>query len=182
MSEELVEIHPFAHLGPAPYRFVSVWVMPSKSLAGENPDAWNNALRSAPCAVGSCHHCSAGLTDHYIIADADGTLHAVGSSCVKKISKGSKKITRLEFDVREAKRARDREKRHAREAKQGEELAAIMSDPATKAALSALPHPRGFEDRETGEPLSAWDFAEFMLRCSGASGQGKLLRFIKQVI
>ena len=66
MSEELVEIHPFAHLGPAPYRFVSVWVMPSKSLAGENPDAWNNALRSAPCAVGSCHHCSAGLTDHYI--------------------------------------------------------------------------------------------------------------------
>jgi len=181
-AEQLIETHPFAHLGRPPYRFAGLFVMPSKGLLEQNPDGYNNALRAAPCRVGSCHHCGMGLTDHYLIRDADGGLHAVGSSCVKKIRRGSEKMTRMEIEVRDAKRARDRDKRHAREEVQQAELAELMADPATQAALSELPHSRGFEDRETGRALTAWDEATWMVDHSGARGRTKTLTRIKRLL
>lgn len=71
-------------LGKAPFKVVGIWTMPSRSLMEHNPEAWNNAIRSAPCAVGSCAYCWTALSIHYIIRDAKGKQFAVGSECVRK--------------------------------------------------------------------------------------------------
>lgn len=180
MTETLIETHPFAHLGPAPYHYRGIFVMPSKALLEANPMAYNAAIAAAPVTVGSCHHCGTGITDHYLVEDGAGKLHAVGSSCVLKLRKPGKKVSQLVYAVMQEKKRRDREKRHAREAIEAEELEALMAAPETKAALEKLPHPHGFVDRETGVEMTGWDYATWMHKNSGASGRGKLLRELKK--
>ena len=69
-------------LGLAPFKFVSMWSMPS---AETNPSAYASAMNSKPAHCrGLCDHCSTGIIHHCIIKSADGKLFSVGTSCVKK--------------------------------------------------------------------------------------------------
>lgn len=80
-----------AGLGRAPFKFVMLISLPPPSLAGQNPDAYNNALREIHYAkkslglahLGWCEHCGMTLMNNYIIRDADGMAHVVGCDCVQ---------------------------------------------------------------------------------------------------
>ena len=79
-------IHKHFEMGTAPYTFVGMWSMPSISLAENNPEAYNNALREKPkMCHGTCDHCGMGILHHYILRDADRNYFSVGSECVNKL-------------------------------------------------------------------------------------------------
>jgi hypothetical protein len=107
-STETKAIHKFEAdgLGKAPFHVVGNWLMPSRSLLEHNPEAWNNAIRTAPCRVGSCAYCGTALSIHYIIKSADDKKFAVGCECVNKT--GDKGLINA---VKVAKNARERLKR-----------------------------------------------------------------------
>lgn len=88
-------------LGQAPFRIVGFYKLPSASLAGTNPFAYEAILASRPkgVMVGSCAMCGTGLTNNFIIKSADGKKHAVGCDCVEKIND-----VRLTNDIKELKR------------------------------------------------------------------------------
>ena len=178
-----VETHPFAHLGPAPNRFVGVWSPPSKELQAANTQAYNLALSEKPRGChGVCDHCGACLRDHYIIRDADGNRHVVGSSCIKKTTKPGKRISVMAAQALKAKRDLDTKKRHARDKKKAQELHALLKDPAARAILATGRHPWGHKNRETGEPLTYLDSVEWMYKHSGAAGTNKTLKAVKAFI
>lgn len=88
-------------LGQAPFRIVGFYKLPSASLAGTNPFAYEAILASRPkgVMVGSCAMCGTGLTNNFIIKSADGKKHSVGCDCVEKIND-----VRLTNDIKELKR------------------------------------------------------------------------------
>lgn len=106
-------IHTFEQsgLGIAPFKVVGIWDMPSRSLLEHNPEAWNNALRTAPCRVGSCHYCGHELIVHFIIKSSDSKIFAVGSECVRKTGEKG-----LIDKMKALQKARDREIRRAKQA------------------------------------------------------------------
>jgi hypothetical protein len=116
-------------MGSAPFRFVGVASIPSPSLAGENPTAYNNALQALPRNLengcGTCAHCGTGIMNIFIVRNAAGKLYGVGCDCIEKT--GDKPMVRASHL---AKLEADRAKRAARkEAKRIAYLAEI--DPAT---------------------------------------------------
>lgn len=79
-----------AGLGRAPFKFVTLISFPPPSLAGQNPTAYNNALREIYYAkrllqieyFGLCEYCGMALMNNYIIRDVDNVVYVVGSNCV----------------------------------------------------------------------------------------------------
>jgi hypothetical protein len=179
----MVETHPFGEsLGPAPYRFIGVFQMPAKGSDHFTQQAGLLCREWSLKGIGGCHHCGTGIVDHFVIRTGDGAHHAVGSTCIAKVQKESGLIPKTAAAAKRAKRDLDRVKRHAREAAQLITLTAIMADPATAAALGAMPHSRGFKDFKTGVALTAWDDAQWMFSNAGASGKGKLLKRIQRAL
>lgn len=87
MTDIAKDIHVFekSGCGIAPFKLIGMWQMPSKSLQEANPDAYNNAIRTAPIkGIGCCAHCWTGIIYHYIIQDVNGKQFVVGSECVNK--------------------------------------------------------------------------------------------------
>lgn len=86
-------IHQFeaAKLGKAPFRCVGMCSIPSSSMAGTNPDAYNNALAALPrdIGVGSCAFCGMCLTHNFIIESADDRRFVVGCECVMRCGDGN---------------------------------------------------------------------------------------------
>ena len=78
--------HKHYQMGQAPYRFITVWSAPSKSLQEANPAAYNIQMGARPkvCRF-MCDHCGTGIEHHFIIRDANGAEFCVGSSCIHKI-------------------------------------------------------------------------------------------------
>lgn len=75
--ETLVNIHPFQHLGPAPYSCVGMT---------------ENAIRypdGSTKAGGSCAHCGTGIRYEFLVRDGSGNIHKVGSSCVEKTGRAA---------------------------------------------------------------------------------------------
>lgn len=179
-AADMVESHPFGKFGPAPYRFVGVWSMPSTTLRDANPSAYNNAIAEAPVQhVGACMHCGTGIVDHYIVSDGEGHHFTVGSSCINKVHKETGMITRIARDAKLAKNKLNREKAAAKAEVVKAEIESIMADDSFKAKMQSLPHPRGFKSFDTGEPLTAWDNVEWMFSNSGAAGRARLLKSLK---
>lgn len=81
-------MHPFeaSGLGLGPFRFLYVASLPSPSLAEQNPEAYNAALRSLPrdIPLGVCNHCGMPLMHNFVCTSSDGKKFAVGSECVDK--------------------------------------------------------------------------------------------------
>jgi hypothetical protein len=95
--------HPFetAGLGVAPFRFLFCYSLPSPSLAGQNPEAYNNALRQMPSGIGcgTCGCCGMALMHNYIVESSDGLRSAVGSECVRKTGEKTL-ISEVELEAR----------------------------------------------------------------------------------
>jgi hypothetical protein len=86
-ATEAPEVHVFeiSGNGPAPFRFVTAWSMPSRALLEANPEAYNRALAERPEGSSCiCDHCGMDIMNHYIIQAADGHRFCVGSECVMK--------------------------------------------------------------------------------------------------
>ena len=81
-------IHPFekSGLGAAPFRLLYCVSLPSPSLAEQNPEAYNRAMREAVAsgAKGTCEHCGMAITHNFIVQSSDLRRSAVGSDCVGK--------------------------------------------------------------------------------------------------
>ena len=92
--------HPFTHLGPGPYRFISYELR------------YYQACPGAPIQPGStCDHCGAGIKHVYFCRTADDKLFKVGSTCVLKTQEAH---TALGREIRSHKRKLDREVKQAR--------------------------------------------------------------------
>lgn len=81
--------HPFeiAGMGTGPFVFVGMAKLPSAELAGQNPDAYNNALRDMPklkSGCGTCSNCGMAIMNICIIRNSQGELYGVGTDCVEK--------------------------------------------------------------------------------------------------
>ncbi len=115
-------IHKFeiAGLGKAPFKIVGFYKMPSPSLAGENPNAYNLQLQAMPSGhgCGSCTYCGTPLVNNYLIESSDGVKSSVGCDCVGKV--GDRGLT---TKVKEMQRIARRE---ARESKRQAEYEAKM--------------------------------------------------------
>lgn len=135
-------IHEFeiAGLGKAPFRFLYVASLPSPTLAEQNPQSYQNAMRDLPrgIALGCCSYCGHDLVHNFIVRSSDGKDFAVGSECIEKVGdKGLITAVRLhERQVRQEKRrakeAKEQEARRAaweenREVREAEEAAALAA-------------------------------------------------------
>lgn len=121
----MTTIHPFeiAGMGQGPYSFVGYAKIPSNELAGQNPDAYNNALRALPvvkAGMGTCAACGMAIMHVFVVKDGNGDCWGVGSSCIEKTgdealcdpvkvaaAKAQREARRV---AREAKRERDRKR------------------------------------------------------------------------
>ena len=87
-AQQSTQIHVFenAGMGKAPFKLIGFYALPSKSLAEQNPSAYQNALAAMPRGVGcgSCAYCGTALVNNFIIESADGNKSAVGCDCVEK--------------------------------------------------------------------------------------------------
>lgn len=82
------EVHCFekAGLGIAPFYCVGLASIPSASLASQNVEAYNNALRDLPQGIGcgSCCYCGTAIIHNFIIKSSDNRRFVVGCDCVAK--------------------------------------------------------------------------------------------------
>ena len=135
-------LHEFeiAGLGKAPFKFLYVASLPSPSLAEQNPQAYQNAMRDLPkgVALGCCAYCGHDLVHNFIVRSSDGKEFSVGSECIEKVGdKGLITAVRLhERQVRQEKRrakeAAEHEARRVaweagREVREAEEAAALAT-------------------------------------------------------
>lgn len=160
----LVGVHKFqaAGLGLAPFRFVgfSVNVI-------TYPDGTSKA-------GGSCDYCGAGIANECQVMSADGKRFKVGTDCIAKV--GDAGLLQA-YKSSPEQRRHQAKLRQARAAVVTNELLAIIASSADQ--LRALPHSRGFTDRETGQPLTRLDQVNWYLNACGASGRAGFLKAIR---
>lgn len=154
-----------AGLGLAPFRFVG---------ATENAITYPDGTTKAG---GTCDYCGTGIRLECHVQSADGKRFKVGCNCIDKV--GDKGLLAAYKSSPEF-RQHQRELRYAKSAAQREAALALLN--ANREALSAKPHPHGFINRETGDPLTFVDYAEWMLDHAGANACAGLLKFIPKVL
>lgn len=162
-------VHVFerAGLGKAPFRVIGIVEEPAIKRF-TTPEGLTCETKGG----GTCDFCGTYIRTICTIKSADGRRFKVGCDCVLKA--GDKGLRRV-VDAHKA-----RARREALQAK-GAAADAIIADVlATKAdALRALPHPKGFTDRNTGEPLTAFDWLSYMARGVGATGAQRLVKDLR---
>jgi hypothetical protein len=152
-----------AGLGLAPFRFVGM---------SENYITYPDGTGKAG---GTCDYCGNGIRFECVVLSRDGKRFKVGSDCIAKV--GDEGILRAYKNSPEV-RAHKRKLAAAKDAKVSAELVALLA--AKEAEYRALPHPYGFINRETGAPLSKWDYVQFSLKGCGASGRAAWLKTLKR--
>lgn len=150
-----------AGLGVAPFRFVGTY------------EAKYQACHGAPIQPGaSCDYCGTGISRVFVVKDSTGKEFKVGSECVRHTGDAGV--------IDEAKRAAREIERARRSAKATERIRlarlALRNDAGL---LTDYPHPRGFVDRATGDPLTLRDWAEWMLANAGTQGKVQAARVIE---
>lgn len=174
-SATTVSTHPFAHLGPAPYKFVGLETRETREALNAQRKADGLVYTTNLCG-GSCDHCGTAIQNVFWFEAADGKRFKVGCDCAEKAHKSDKQLPRYMVAARDAKRAHDAKRRRARASEKRAELKALLDNDAIRTALSAIDHPSKFR-AEKGESLLDW--AEWMAKHSGAKGEAKTLKTIK---
>jgi hypothetical protein len=177
-----ISLHPFAQagLGVAPFTFVRVEyrVGPIRSVTA---DGITVDIGSPGQPMGACEYCGQGIAECCVIRDGNGKEFIVGNQCVAKAFRDYGFITPDEKFERERKAAL-RAARADRERTISTELAwRLANDAELIATLTAKPHPMGFTNRTTGQPLTMLDWARWMLANAGASGRTKVRRAIDKL-
>lgn len=122
MQSETLHAFESSGLGVGPFRLLYVASFPAPSMAEQNPEAYNNALRALPRDVplGSCNHCGMCLMHNFVCQSSDGKKFVVGSDCVHKLgdpSLGNKVRIEVLRRQRADRRAKAEAQRAARRAK-----------------------------------------------------------------
>jgi len=123
---------------------------------------------------GSCDYCGTGILYEFHLRSADGKTFKVGCDCIEKA--GDTGVLRA-YRSTPAYRLAQREKAQRKAVSVRESLKTLMA--RLRPALEAAPHSRGFINRATSRPLTAWDEADWMFSNSGAAGQARLLRQLR---
>lgn len=166
-NPEHVGKHAFelAGLGKAPFQFVGF----SENVI-KYPDGSTKA-------GGTCQYCFTGIRFECRIKSADGKTFVVGSDCVNKADdSGLLKA----FKQSPSYRKHLRDLRHAREKVRREEFNSLLE--ANKGALSMVPHRKGFTDRQTGTPLTAYDDFAWWGRSYGNSNIHHLTKQLRAFV
>lgn len=151
-----------AGLGLAPFRFVG---------ASENVITYPDGTQKAG---GSCDYCGTGIRLECHVKSADGKAFKVGCNCIAKVGDtGLLKAYKTSPQFRAIQRAN----KAAKNKIVFDELKALIETMSPK--LAALPHPRGFTDRQTSAPLTALDNVKWLFDHSGATGRDWLLKHLK---
>ncbi len=110
-----VLFHPWelAGLGRAPFRFLFIVELPSKSLLEANPDAYSKAMRNLPKGIGlrACALCGHSLQNNFVVEDDTGKRFAVGSKCIRKLDLPGSSTAKLKGAAHRAALALERRKR-----------------------------------------------------------------------
>lgn len=153
-----------------------------KTLGGDKHIFEEAGLGVAPFKVASyfecenhCQFCGTRIIRNFVIEDVRGAQFVVGSECVKKTGD-----TGLIWHVESIENQISAAKRAAKKAQNAATLGELINTRAD--ALSRIPHPMGFVDRRTRNPLTMLDYARWMNTNAGAAGKAKALREIKKVL
>lgn len=171
--------HPFAHLGPAPYRFLGcAHVEEIEMKLREREEAagiqTHSVFAPGACRTQTCDHCSNSIEIVYRFRAADGRTFKVGCDCAEKALDPASAEGRA---FHKARKARAREARHAREALKVEAARALLD--AHAETLRALPHP--FPGRAAaGETLL--DSLLYRWDLSGTAGRLKIGKEIRALL
>ena len=131
-------IHKFekAGLGKAPFFY-----------AGYRKEAFKASPDSPEQPAGSCKFCGMALIHVFSVRSSDGKTFDVGCDCIEKVGDaGLVKIAKTQMsEIQKATRRAYNEKRRLKEAQRAAAaLAAVKSDPAIRAELTAQPHPHPY--------------------------------------
>jgi hypothetical protein len=162
-------IHTFARagLGPAPYTFLGVETKTYQACSG------------APVQPGGCcDYCGTGIHDQFHLRAADGRTFKVGSDCIRKA--GDAGLRRVVTDHERAKRQAKADATRVKATAVWQAARARFE--AARATFEALPHPRGFTDRETGRALTLADQVDWMFDHAGTSGCLATARLVDRVL
>jgi hypothetical protein len=158
--------HAFSRLGQYPYRYIGY---------SENKLVTSGTRDVKPGT--SCDYCATAIVDAYHFRSADNREFKVGCECVKKADDAGL-INAIERD-----RLRiTREKRRAKVADRLARLTDLMLDPKVIESLSKYPHPKGFVNRATGQPMTLVDWANWMIQNAGDTGRRQVESVIKEKI
>ena len=164
----LVGVHAFekAGLGQAPFQFLGMH------------EQWYTPCPGAPSKPGGCcAYCGNGILYVFTVKSADGKTFGVGCDCINKI--GDAGLIKAYKNSPEFRKAQS-DKRAIKAQKDKDAFAVILAE--KRDAMAALPHPNGFKNRQTGEPMTLLDFAEWMFQNCGASGRGQVLRRLQKIL
>lgn len=157
-----------AGLGKAPFRYLGCFVSvgPIKLADGSEVGAPGQPM-------GTCAYCGAGIKNCCKIKSADGIVSIVGCDCVAKTGDaGLKSLVKKQVSAwskdREAARVETLQDR-------------LKNDEELRSMLQGKAHPKGFKNRETGEPLTMLDQVEWMMANSGHSGRMRMVRSIAKM-
>ncbi len=156
------KIHKFeqAGLGLAPYK-VTGW---DREVYKASPDA--------PIQPGgTCDYCGQGIMYVFNIESSDGKRFDVGSDCVLK--SGEAGIVNMWF-------VKDEVKIHKAEMRRAKDRTTIAQGNIllreNRDMLATTPHPHGFENKTLA------DYADWMFKTAGITGQVKTAKLIKNII
>lgn len=176
----LKRVHPFerANLGVAPFKYDGYSIEKYQACPG------------APIQPGTCcDYCSTGIMEVHYIKSADGRRFKVGSDCINKLRTDGKStigLSRADIALLQAAARAMRDINHTKAVAKAKAVKTTvesqLANEAVRLALTALPHPRGFVDRTTGNAMTLLDWAEWMMQNAGAAGRAKVAKAIKAVI
>jgi len=163
-----VGVHVFerAGLGVAPFKY-----------AGYEYKVFKAAPEAPSLPGGLCSYCGAALYNCCYVKDVNGGSFIVGPDCIEKV--GERGIIKA-FKSSPEFRKHKAEIRKEKASKIKAELDAALVEKAE--ALKSAPHPKGFKDWKSGNPLSFYDYAVWMVRNAGASGRERVYREMKKVV
>jgi hypothetical protein len=169
-------VHPFQRsgLGNAPFTYTGM----SEKVYVSHPGA--PALPG-----GTCDHCGAGIRYVFHIKSADGKSSGVGCDCILKLNRADNRfIGKVELEMKRVKREQNRKTAAIRKERERERIAkayGLLADPLNAERLAAMPHPRGFKDRQTGYPLSLANYVNWMRRNAGHTGDLDTAKMLEKI-
>lgn len=176
----MTSAHPFAHLGPAPYTFLSLEDESARRALDIQAEATRGySTRSIMGAqdddATTCDHCGTSITLAFRFRAADGTEFRTGCDCAEKALDRDEDRKAL-AGVDRARKAHNRKKAQARAAKRKAAEAVKVAEAralldAKAEELAAQPHPYA-NCAARGETLR--DSFERRWSMSGAKGRIKL--------
>ena len=154
-----------AGLGLAPFKFIG---------ASENSITYPDGTTKA---AGTCDYCGTGIRLECRIVSADKKQSVVGCNCVEKV--GDTGILKAYKSSPEF-RAHKRKLAQLKDAAVRKEIDLLLAECAPH--FSAQPHPYGYINRSTKEPLTYLDYVKFGMGMSGMAGRKTWVKFLREKI